>query len=135
LLSLIAGRNSDYIRAYAFYLRNPNAYKRGIAPEGMAGTTLDFFIREELRGKQLRLPQPRKVQCITLDIPANAAYLDVNPLEDEDEHQGDQGNSDQQELNFYDAGKNYVSTQYLNAILTSTLMRQLEKKLQAQYKH
>jgi hypothetical protein len=99
--------------------------------------TYDFFIPEQYRGQIVALPQGRSdwpKEHIDLSIPAEAFYLDINPLEDEDEHQGCQDETDRQELNYYDKNNRYISTQNLEyQIITWRLMCRLELLLKKQY--
>lgn len=99
--------------------------------------THDFFIPEQYRGQRISLPEacsdwPK--EPIDLSVPPEAFYLDVNPLEDEEEHLGFQDQSDRQELNYYDKNGRYISTQDLeHQIVASKLMSRLELVLKKQY--
>jgi len=99
--------------------------------------TYDFFIPEQYRGQTVALPEglsdwPK--ESIDLSIPAEAFYLDVNPLEDEEEYLGCQDESDRQQLNYYDNNERYISTQDLeHQIITWRLMNRLELLLKKQY--
>ena len=98
---------------------------------------LDFYISEEYRGRKMVLPVGMPgwpEEPIELLIPDGACYLDVNPLEDEEEFQGCQDQSDRQQLNYYDKTMKYLRTQHLeHQIITWRLMSRLEKLLKKQY--
>ena len=71
---------------------------------------------------------------LSLLIPSEACYLDVNPLEDEEEFQGCQDESDRQQLKYYDKNMKYISAQDLeHQIITWRLMNRLERLLRKQY--
>ena len=99
--------------------------------------TYDFFISEQYRGQKIVLPEkypdwPK--EPVDLSIPAEAFYLDVNPIEDEEEYQGCQDESNRQQLKYYDQNNKCISTQDLEyQIITWRLMSRLELLLKKQY--
>ena len=97
----------------------------------------DFFIPEECRGRKITLPEGEPDwpdEPVDLLIPSEAHYLDVNPLEDEDEYQGCQDQSPKQQLKYYNKNSEFVSAQDLeNQIITWRLMNRLERLLSKQY--
>lgn len=97
----------------------------------------DFCIPEEYRGKRITLPRGMPdwpEENVELLIPIEAFYLNVNPLEDEEEFQGCQDESDRQQLNYYDKNNKYISSQDLeHQIITWRLMSRLELLLERQY--
>ncbi|MBI2542639.1 MAG: hypothetical protein HYW24_00415 [Candidatus Aenigmarchaeota archaeon] len=53
-------------------------------------------------GQKVNLPKiERRGPRITLNIPTNAVYLNVNPLEDEEEFLGFQGESTRQQITYH----------------------------------
>ena len=88
----------------------------------------DFTIPVKYRGQQITVSGAR------LNIPRNALYLTVNPLEDEEEFLGIQGDSNRQEIIYYDASMKCVDVLDLEgSIITSDLMHELEQLLQPAY--
>ncbi len=84
----------------------------------------DFLIPGEYAGKEINLPESE----IKLSIPKEAEYLDVNPLEDEEEFNGSQGDSDRQQIIYYNSKRKFLHLDNLDGlILTSKLMNELEK--------
>ncbi|MFH0701125.1 MAG: hypothetical protein V2A62_01675 [Candidatus Woesearchaeota archaeon] len=97
---------------------------------------LDFFIPERYRGRTLTIPVPpdQPKHDVKIIIPKEASYLDINPLEEEDEFLGCQDLSNHQQLNYYSADQKYFSSQeFQGEIVTEHLMSQLEKFLMKQY--
>ncbi|MBS3146234.1 hypothetical protein J4471_00905 [Candidatus Woesearchaeota archaeon] len=96
----------------------------------------DFFIQEEYRGKKINLLKGMSdwsTENIYLLIPRQAYYLDINPLETEEEFLGNQDDSDKQQLNYYKENGKYIITQDLeHQIITCELMRKLERLFQVQ---
>lgn len=90
----------------------------------------DYFIPEGLRGKTLDLPKGQEKQLqatITLDIPSEAHYLDINPLEEENEFLGEQGFSNKIQLIYYSQNKSPIKTDNLfGEIICQNLMSRLE---------
>jgi hypothetical protein len=99
--------------------------------------SLDFYIPEIYRGKRILLPEGLPdwpIEPIILSIPNEAVYLDVNPLEDEEEFRGNQDESNRQQLNYYNADSKIISIQDLeHQIITWRLMSRLEQLLKKQY--
>lgn len=71
----------------------------------------DFLIPEEYRGKEMSIGIEKSRLLLT--ISETACYLIVNALEDEEEFRGCQGDSNRQELHFYDEDGEYVCTRDL----------------------
>lgn len=97
--------------------------------------SLDFYIPEEYRGRHINLPTGvLSEERVNLNVPKEAHYMRVNPLEDEEEFDGDQGKSDRQELQYYDGNLKWFHTQDLqHKIITSRLMSRLERIFKKQY--
>ena len=97
----------------------------------------DFYIQEEYRGKRTTLPRGMPdwpEEPIELIIPIEACYLDVNPLEEDEEFQGCQDECGRRQLNYYDKNEKYISSQDLeHKIVTWRLMSRLEHLLKKQY--
>lgn len=97
----------------------------------------DFYIPENYRGNSLDIPEvlpdwPR--EPVTLVIPQNAFYLLVNPLEEDEEFQGCQGDCGRQQLTYYNQDCKPIGSQDLEfQVLTSRLMIRLEKIFQKLY--
>ena len=64
--------------------------------------SFDFFVPPEYRGKTTKIPTIKGGSDLTLNIPAMAAYLDVNCLEHGEEFDGCQDYSDRQQLIYRD---------------------------------
>ncbi|MBS3077591.1 hypothetical protein J4233_04945 [Candidatus Pacearchaeota archaeon] len=95
--------------------------------------SFDFYIPGKYRGCSVSVPRGTR-EPFVFTIPRNAWYLTVNPLEDEEEFLGCQGDSDRQELSFYDETQFPVDTQDVeHQILTFRLMRSLEAFLEKMY--
>lgn len=87
----------------------------------------DFLIPEKYRGKKIEFPKTSINEKVELSVPKNAMYLDVNPLEDEEEFRGFQDSSDRQEMIYYNLNKEFVNSENLESlILTGELMYKLE---------
>ena len=99
--------------------------------------TLDFYIPEEYRGRNVDLPNGMSdwpKEHVELLIPNEAHYLDVDPLEDEEEFFGNQDDSDRQQLRYYDKDSEIIAVQDLeHQIITCRLMNRLELLLRKQY--
>ena len=93
--------------------------------------SLDYNIPKEYRGLEILLPklglEGRKEKEIKLKIPADAYYLDINPLEDEEEFLGNQDESDRQQLLYYNSDKKCINIVNMeHEINTGDLMSRLE---------
>ncbi|MBS3065855.1 hypothetical protein J4229_02290 [Candidatus Pacearchaeota archaeon] len=89
----------------------------------------DFSIPETFKRREIKIDEK-----LTLKIPQSAHYLNINPLEDESEFLGNQGDSNRQELIFYDLGENPIDVYNLDKqITTEELMNKLERILVKQY--
>ena len=103
----------------------------------MAEFIPDYFIPEKYRGKQVELPCDSKDTNqirIFLDVPSCANYLDVNPIEFEEEFQGFQGLTRDQQLIWYDKDKLPKGAQgFTDKIVTINLMDRLEMIFIKQY--
>ena len=87
--------------------------------------SFDFKIPLQYQGKTI------KYNSLEINIPQDAVYLIVNPLEDEEEYQGD---SFKQVLTFYDENQNPIFNQDIEGqIITDHLMWNLEKILEKLY--
>jgi hypothetical protein len=94
---------------------------------------LDFFIAEQYRGRTLDVVLGDDV--VQLAIPSDACYLDVRPLEDEEEYGGDQTISVRQMLCFYDAAEGYLSLIDWDGVAqTSTIMNAFDSCFTPQYR-
>jgi hypothetical protein len=97
----------------------------------------DFSIPPDYRGRVIDIPQgppdwPK--EFVTLSTRRNAHYLIVNPLEDEEEHSGDQGTSSRQQLTYFTENGDPIETQDLdNVVVTWRLMSRLKKIFQKLY--
>ena len=99
---------------------------------------LDFYIPKEYRGKKIHVPKGLRFEpeeYIDLLIPNEAYYLDVDPLEFEEEFQGNQDDSDKQQLRYYDKDKKIISvTDLEHQVITSSLMWGLERLFKSNIK-
>ena len=68
---------------------------------------------------------------VNLNIPSEAHFLDVNPLEDGEEFLGNQGDCGRQEIIYYDQKGRYISCEDLEHLITTDkLMNSLDGFLQ-----
>ena len=88
----------------------------------------DFEIPSNYKGKEI------SIRSVSLYIPEDAVYLIVNPLENEEEFLGFQGDSDRQELVYYADSRKAVKIVDLDGkIRTSDLMYGLEQVFKKLY--
>jgi len=102
----------------------------------MDETKFDFCVPSHYRGKNVNLFPTGKItdNQIVLKIPANAFYVGVKSLEDDEEFYGIQGLSDRQEISYYDLEEKFIESQSLeDRIVTFKLTRRLEKIFIKQY--
>lgn len=94
--------------------------------------SFDYDVPKEYRGLEISLPKLEieglKEKEMKLKIPLDAYYLDVNPLEDEEEFLGFQSESDKQQLLYYNSNKECISVVDMeHIIITWELMSRLER--------
>jgi hypothetical protein len=97
----------------------------------MPGELFDFFIQEIYRGSNVCLPPlpletPETQKEITLHVPPLATYMDVDSLEEE-ESLGNPCDSPNQEIDYYNADKDYMGSERLECVTcTYSLIQRLE---------
>lgn len=89
----------------------------------------DFLIPQEYRGQRIVVDKK-----LVLNIPSLAYYLDVNPLEDEEEFNGFQDASDRQQIIYHAEDGSVISCEDAERkITTANLMSGLERILKRVY--